>query len=249
VSGHNKWSSIKHKKGAADAKRGKLFSKLIKEITVAARMGGGDADANPRLRTAVLAARAANMPKDNIERAVKKGTGEIEGAAYEEFQYEGYGPGGTAVLVEILTDNRNRAAADVRHNFSKHGGNLGQNGSVAWMFDQKGVIVFDEEGADEEKIMEIALEAGAEDVQSEGEEIDVITAPADMEQVKEAFDKAGLEYRSAEVSMIPQTTVELDAQSAPKVLRFMEALDDLDDVQRVWSNFDISDEVMATLEE
>jgi YebC/PmpR family DNA-binding regulatory protein len=249
VSGHNKWSSIKHKKGAVDAKRGKLFSKLIKEITVAARMGGGDADSNPRLRTAVLTARAANMPKDNIERAVKKGTGEIEGAAYEEFQYEGYGPAGTAVLVEVLTDNRNRAAAEVRYHFSKYGGNLGQSGSVAWMFSQKGLIVFDQEGADEDRIMEVALEAGAEDVGTEGEEIDVLTAPADIEKVKEAFDKAGLAFRSAEVSMIPQTTVELDAQAAPKVLRFMDALEDLEDVQRIWSNFDIPDDVMATLAE
>lgn len=249
MSGHNKWSSIKHKKGAVDAKRGKLFSKLIKEITVAARMGGGDADSNPRLRTAVLAARAANMPKDNIERAVKKGTGEIEGAAYEEFQYEGYGPAGTAVLVEVLTDNRNRAAAEVRYHFSKYGGNLGQSGSVAWMFSQKGLIVFDQEGADEDRIMEVALEAGAEDVGTEGGEIDVLTAPADIEKVKEAFDKAGLAFRSAEVSMIPQTTVELDAQAAPKVLRFMDALEDLEDVQRIWSNFDIPDDVMATLSE
>lgn len=249
MSGHNKWSSIKHKKGAVDAKRGQLFSKLIKEITVAARMGGGDADSNPRLRTAVLAARAANMPKDNIERAVKKGTGEIEGAAYEEYQYEGYGPGGTAVLVEVLTDNRNRAAADVRYHLSKHGGNLGETGCVSWMFSQKGLIVFDEEGANEDQIMEVALEGGAEDVDTQGGEIDVLTAPPDLEKVKAAFDQANLAYRSAEVSMIPQTTIELDAQTAPKMLRLMEALEDLEDVQRIWSNFDIPDDVLATLAE
>ncbi|MDY6851153.1 MAG: YebC/PmpR family DNA-binding transcriptional regulator [Thermodesulfobacteriota bacterium] len=247
MSGHNKWSTIKHKKGAADAKRGKLFSRLIKELTVAARFGGGDVSGNPRLRTAVATAKAANMPKDNIERAIKKGAGELGGAAYEEFSYEGYTPGGAAVLVEILTDNKNRAASDVRHVFSKHGGNLGETGCVAWMFSKKGLISFDAEKAGEDEIMEVALEAGAEDVDSEGSEIDVTTAPEDFEAVKSAFDEKGLEYLAAEISMVPQNSVELDAKTAPRTIKLMDALDDLDDVQKVWSNFEIPEEVMKDL--
>jgi YebC/PmpR family DNA-binding regulatory protein len=247
VSGHNKWSTIKHKKGAADAKRGKLFSRLIKELTIAAREGGGDPEGNPRLRTAVATAKAANMPKDNIERAIKRGTGEIAGASYEELSYEGYTPGGAAVLVEVLTDNKNRAASEVRHVFSKYGGNLGEPGSVAWMFSQKGVIAFDKENADEEQVMEIALEAGADDVDGEGDTIEVTCAPGDLETVKAAFDEQGLAYESAEVSKVPQSLIELDQKSAPSTMKLMEALDDLDDVQRIWSNFDISDEVMESL--
>ncbi|MBW2141731.1 MAG: YebC/PmpR family DNA-binding transcriptional regulator [Deltaproteobacteria bacterium] len=247
MSGHNKWSSIKHKKGVADAKRGKLFSQLIKEITVAARIGGGDPEGNPRLRTAISAAKSANMPKDNIDRAIKKGTGELEGASYEEYFYEGYGPGGTAILIQVLTDNKNRAAADVRHILSKHGGNLGENGCVSWMFSQKGLITLNGEDVDEDEIIELTLEAGAEDVDTEGDEFEVITTPEDFESVKEAFDKHGTRYISAELAMVSQTTVDLDADTAPKVVRLMEALEDLEDVQKVWSNFDISDEVMERL--
>ena len=247
MSGHNKWSTIKHKKGAADAKRGKLFSRLIKEITVAARDGGGDPEGNPRLRSAILTAKAANMPKDNIDRAIKKGTGEIEGVSYEEYSYEGYTPGGAAVLVEVLTDNKNRAASEVRHVFSKYGGSLGSPGSVAWMFSQKGVLSFDASAVEEDVIMEIALETGAEDVEVDSEEITVYTEPSDFETVKAAFDEKGIEYLEAEVSKVPQNSVELDAKSAPSTVKLMDALDDLDDVQKVWSNFDIPDEVMQGL--
>jgi len=247
VSGHNKWSSIKHKKGVTDAKRGKLFSQLIKEITVAARLGGGDPDGNPRLRAAVTAAKTANMPKNNIDRAIKKGTGELEGVTYEEYFFEAYGPGGTAVLIQIMTDNKNRATADVRHMLSKHGGNLGESGCVSWMFSKKGLITFDRDSVDEDEIIETTLEAGAEDIDTEGNEVEVITAPEDFEAVKEAFDKKGTGYVSAEVAMVSQATVNLDAETAPKVLKLMEALEDLEDVQKVWSNFDISDEVMERL--
>ena len=247
MSGHNKWSTIKHKKGAADAKRGKLFSRLIKEITVAARDGGGDPDGNPRLRTAILAAKASNMPKDNMERAIKKGTGELEGAAYEEFSYEGYTPGGAAILVEILTDNKNRAASEVRHAFSKHGGNLGENGCVSWMFSKKGLITFDATKVSEDEIMEVALEAGAEDVANNGEELEVTTALTDFIPVRDAFEEKGFEFETAEISMIPQTTVELDGKTGPQALKLMDTLDDLEDVQRVWSNFDVPDEVMQDL--
>ncbi len=247
MSGHNKWSTIKHKKGAADAKRSKLFSRLNKEITVAARDGGGDPDGNPRLRTAVATAKAANMPKDNIDRAIKKGTGELDGVSYVEFSYEGYAPGGAAVLVDILTDNKNRAASEVRHAFSKYGGNLGEPGSVSWMFTKKGVITFEKEKVDEDDILEIALEAGAEDVDTEGQEIEVTTAPGDLEGVKAAFEEKGLEYIEAEVSLVPQTLLELNAKTAPSAMKLMDALDDLDDVQRIWSNIDIPDEVMKDL--
>lgn len=247
MSGHNKWSSIKHKKGVTDAKRGKLFSQLIKEITVTARLGGGDLDGNPRLRAAVTAAKAANMPKNNIDRAIKKGTGELEGVTYEEYFYEAYGPGGTAVLIQIMTDNKNRATADVRHMLSKHGGNLGESGCVAWMFSKKGLITFDRDSVDEDEIIETTLEAGAEDIDTEGNEVEVITAPEDFEAVKEAFDKKGTSYVSAEVAMVSQATVNLDPEDAPKVLKLMEALEDLEDVQKVWSNFDISDEIMERL--
>ncbi|MFH1134896.1 MAG: YebC/PmpR family DNA-binding transcriptional regulator [Pseudomonadota bacterium] len=249
MSGHNKWSTIKHKKGAADAKRGKLFSRLIKEITIAAREGGGDIDGNPRLRTAVAAAKAANMPKDNIDRALKRGTGEIEGAAFEEYIYEGYAPGGAAVLVQILTDNKNRAASEVRHAFTKYGGNLGEPGSVSWMFSKKGSIVFekDQEGVNEDLVMEIALEAGALDVDADGDQIEVTTETGDFEGVKAAFEEKGLVYAEAEITMAASTTMELDAKTAPTTMKLMELLDDLDDVQKVWSNFDIPDDVMENL--
>lgn len=249
MSGHSKWSTIKHKKGAADAKRGKIFTKLIKEITIAARMGGGDIEGNPRLRTAVAAAKAENMPKENIERAIKKGTGELEGVAYEEFSYEGYAPGGVAVLVEMMTDNRNRAASDVRHIFTKSGGNLGEAGCVAWMFDKRGSIVFDKTSVSEEELMEIALEAGAEDVRDQEDQFEVITALADFEAVKSAFDTREMKYELAEITMIPQTTVPIeDPKQAQQILRLMDALDDCDDVQNAYANFDIADEILEAME-
>nr|MCU0540504.1 YebC/PmpR family DNA-binding transcriptional regulator [Desulfobacterales bacterium] len=219
MSGHNKWASIKHKKGAADARRGKIFTKLIKEITVAARMGGGDANGNPRLRAAILAAKAENMPKDNIERGIKKGTGELEGVSYEESIYEGYGPGGAAVLVESLSDNKNRSVAEIRHIFTKNGGNLGANGCVAWMFKKKGYIAIDRAAIDEEKLMEKALEAGAEDVRDEDGSWEVITAPEDFEAVKTAIDQLRVPYISAEVTMLPDTTTALVGKEAEQMMR------------------------------
>ncbi|RLB97617.1 MAG: YebC/PmpR family DNA-binding transcriptional regulator, partial [Deltaproteobacteria bacterium] len=222
MSGHSKWSSIKHKKGAADAKRGKVFTKLIKEITVAARMGGsGDPDTNPRLRTAIVAAKSENMPKDNIERAIKKGTGELEGVNYEENTYEGYGPGGAAVFLESLTDNKNRAVADIRHIFSKCGGNMGENGCVAWMFDKKGCIVVERTVTDEDTLMEVALEAGAEDVREDDTNFEVITAPEDFEAVKAAIDAKEIAYLDAEVTMLPQTTTDLKGKEADQMIRLM----------------------------
>jgi YebC/PmpR family DNA-binding regulatory protein len=242
MSGHSKWSTIRHKKGAADAKRGKIFTKLIKEITVAARMGGGDPESNPRLRTAVAAAKAENMPKDNIERGIKKGTGELEGVSYEESTYEGYGPGGAAVMVESLTDNKNRAVADIRHIFSKNGGNLGENGCVAWMFDKKGYISVEKSAADEETLMEAALEAGAEDVREDGASFEVITAPEDLEAVREAIEDSNIPFVDAEVTMLPQTTANLQGKEAEQMMRLMESLDDCDDVQKVYTNADIPEE-------
>jgi YebC/PmpR family DNA-binding regulatory protein len=247
MSGHSKWSTIKHKKGAADAKRGKIFTKLIKEITVAARMGGGDPDANPRLRHALNAARAQNMPKDNFERAIKKGTGELEGVNYEEIVYEGYGPGGVAVLVECMTDNRNRTIAEVRHAFGKAGGNVGTDGCVAWMFDKKGLISVSKEAADEDTLMEVALDAGAEDIKDEGDVFEVITAPADFDAVKEAVDQAQIEYELAEITMIPQNMTKVEGKDAESMVKFMDALDDLDDVQKFYSNADIPDEVFNAM--
>ena len=248
MSGHSKWSTIKRKKGAIDAKRGKIFTKLIKEITVAARMGGGDADANPRLRTAILAAKTENMPKDNIERAIKKGTGDLEGMSYEEILYEGYGPGGVAVLVETMTDNKNRTVADVRHFFSKSGGNLGESGCVGWMFDKKGVIVVDKETISEEELLELALEAGAEDVIEEDSTFQIVTAPEDFNEVMENLEKANLEYVEASVSMVPKNTVEvIEEKTARSLLRLLENLEDHDDVQKVHANFDIPDELMDSI--
>ncbi len=248
MSGHNKWSTIKHKKGAADAKRGKLFSRLIKEITVAAREGGGDANGNPRLRTALLTAKTANMPKDNIDRAIKRGTGELEGVNYEEIYYEGYAPGGAAVLVQVLTDNKNRAASEVRHAFSKYGGNMGEPGSVAWMFAKKGSIVFENGAITEEEAMEIALDAGAEDVIADGDSVEIHTALGDFEGVKEVFEKTGREYATAEITFVPSNDLELEGKNLASAMKLLDALDDLDDVQKVWSNLDFSDEAAAELE-
>lgn len=244
MSGHSKWSTIKHKKAAVDAKRGKIFTKLIKEITVAAKMGGGDINANPRLRTAVLAAKAENLPKDKLERAIKKGTGELEGAIYEELTYEGYGPGGAAVFVESLTDNKNRAVAEIRHIFSKCAGNLGENGCVAWMFDKKGYIAVEKSAAEEDVIMETAIDAGAEDVREEDDSFEIITAPEDFDTVKEAVEKASIPYTVAEVTMLPQTIVNLEGKEAEQMLRLMDMLDDCDDVQKVYTNADIPDEIV-----
>jgi YebC/PmpR family DNA-binding regulatory protein len=248
MSGHSKWSTIKRKKGAIDSKRGKIFTKLIKEITLAARLGGGDIEGNARLRSAVLAAKEENMPKDNIDRAIKKGTGELAGgAAYEEVTYEGYGPAGVAVIVEVMTDNKNRTVAEIRHLFSKHGGNLGENGCVAWMFDKKGSIVLDKKMASEDALMEIALEAGADDVRDQGTEWEVVTEPATFETVKRAIEQKGWKYLEARVGMIPQNTIRLEAGKAEQMLRLMEKIEDNDDVQNVYANFDIPDEVMETL--
>lgn len=247
MSGHSKWSTIKHKKGAADARRGKVFTKLIKEITIAARMGGGDAAGNPRLRSAILAAKAENMPKDNIERAIKKGTGELPGVAYEEATFEGYGPGGVAVLVEILSDNRKRTVADIRHIFSKNAGNLGEAGCVSWMFDKRGMIVFDRGKVDEEKLMNVALDAGAMDVRETEKEYEVITEPAEFEGVKKKLEEARLQPLYAEVTMVPQSTIRLTGKEAQQMVRLMEGLEDSDDVQHVYANFDISDAEMEQL--
>jgi YebC/PmpR family DNA-binding regulatory protein len=248
VSGHSKWSTIKRKKGAIDAKRGKIFTRLIKEITVAARMGGGDPDGNPRLRSAIATAKAENMPKDNIDRAIKKGTGELEGAVYEEITYEGYGPGGVAVLVECLTDNKNRTVADIRHYFSKSGGNLGEFGCVAWMFEKKGQIVVDKATISEEKLMDLALEAGAEDVVEEDEEFQVLTAPEEFDTIRETLVNDEVAISEASVAMLPKNTVEItDEKTARQILKLLENLEDHDDVQNVYANFDIDEDIMEAV--
>lgn len=242
MSGHSKWHTIKHKKGALDAKRGKIFTKLIKEITVAARVGGsGDVDQNARLRKVVNDAKGMNMPNDTIDRAIKRGTGELEGVNYEEITYEGYGIGGVAVLVETMTDNRNRTVAEIRHLFSKNGGNLGEAGSVAWMFDKKGLIIVDKSAKSEEELFELALEAGADDMQDEGEVFEIYTTPENFEAVHEALTKAKIEMQSAEVSMIPQNYIKLEGDDAKKMLKLYDALDDNDDVQKLFANFDIDE--------
>jgi YebC/PmpR family DNA-binding regulatory protein len=248
MSGHSKWSTIKHKKGAADAKRGKIFTKLIKEIMVAARIGGGDPTGNARLRSAIAAAKSENMPKENIERAIKKGTGELEGIRYEEFTYEGYGPGGVAVLVDIMTDNKNRAIADIRHIFSKNNGSLGETGCVSWMFQKKGLIILEKKEVDEDRLMEIALDTGAEDVDDQGDTFEVVTDPKKFEEVKKAFDQNGIKYSLAEISMVPQTTVRVEGKEAEQTLRLVEMLEDSDDVQKVYANFDIPDEFLEKME-
>ncbi|MGB5921459.1 MAG: YebC/PmpR family DNA-binding transcriptional regulator [Syntrophobacteria bacterium] len=248
MSGHSKWHSIRHKKGATDVKRGKIFSRINKELMVAARMGGGDPSANPRLRQAIASAKAENMPKDNIERAIKKGTGELEGVNYEEHVYEGYAPGGVALLIEVMTDNKNRAAADIRYVFNKRGGSLGEAGCVAWMFDKKGLIVFEQELVDEDKILEVALEAGADDVITTEDQYEVHTELASFESVKQAFDDQELQYTMAEIIMMPQNTVQVDDEAqAAQVLKLMDAIEDADDVQKVYANFDIPDEILQRI--
>lgn len=242
MSGHSKWASIKHKKGANDAKRGKLFTKIITEISVASREGGGDESTNPRLRTAILKAKDANMPKDNIDRAIKKGIGGNDGANYVELTYEGYAPGGVAIMIEALTDNKNRTAAEVRSQLTKGGGNLGELGCVSYLFKKKGILVYDASKYTEDSILEAALEAGAEDVSSEGEEIEVVTDPVDFSKVLDALLTAGFEHNMAEVSMIPDTTVKLNNERTQKVMKLVERLEDLDDVQSVSTNMDIPDD-------
>src|SRR5262249_33025989 len=244
MSGHSKWHSIKHKKGALDAKRGKLFTKLIKELTIAARTGGGDPNQAPRLRKDVNDAKAANMPNDTIDRAIKRGTGELEGASYEEVTYEGYGPGGVAVMVNATTDNRNRTVSELRHLFSKNSGNLGESGSVAWMFNKKGQIIVDSALKSEDEMMEIALEAGAEDMQNDGESYQILTAPEDFLAVLDAIKSKGVEPISSEIAMIPQNTIKLDGNHAAQMLKLYDALDDHEDVQSVYANFEIDDAVM-----
>ena len=247
MSGHSKWSTIKHKKGATDAKRGKIFTKIIKEITVAARMGGGDPETNPRLRSALISARSENMPKDTFERAIKKGTGDLEGVDYEEILYEGYGPGGVAVLVECLTDNRNRTIAEVRQVFNKAGGNVGTDGCVAWMFDKKGLIIVSKEDSDEETLMELALDAGAEDIKEETQSFEIICEPADFEAVKETIDAADIKYEMAEITMIPQNMTKVEGKDAEQMINFMDAMDDCDDIQKFYSNADIPDEAFDAM--
>lgn len=248
MSGHSKWHSIRHKKGATDAKRGKIFSRINKELMVAARMGGGDPSANPRLRQAIAAAKSENMPKDNIERAIKKGTGELEGVNYEEYIYEGYAPGGVALLIEVMTDNKNRAAADIRYVFNKRGGSLGEAGCVAWMFEKKGLIIFDQNQVAEDEVLEVALEAGADDVITTEDQYEVHTELSAFESVKQAFDDQELRYTMAEITMMPQNTVNIDDESvAVQVLKLMEAIEDADDVQKVYANFDIPDKILQRI--
>jgi len=245
MSGHSKWATIKHKKGAADAKRGKIFTRLIKEITIAAKFGGGDPDGNPRLRGAILAAKAENMPQDNIKRAIQRGTGELEGVNYDEITYEGYGPGGVAVIIDVLTDNKNRAVSEVRHAFSKNGGNLGADGSVSWMFSKKGVISIEKDAASEDKLMEIVLESGAEDLNDEGENWEILCAPADFEAVTNALKAAKIPTQSAEVTKIATTYTKLEGNQASAMMRLLETIEDLDDTQNVYSNFDFDEASVA----
>ncbi|MCL1925987.1 MAG: YebC/PmpR family DNA-binding transcriptional regulator [Syntrophorhabdaceae bacterium] len=244
MSGHNKWSSIKHKKGKADAQRGKIFTKVTREIIAAAKSGGGDPDGNARLRAAIQAAKAVNMPNDNITRAIKKGTGDLEGVSYEELMYEGYGPNGVAVLVKVLTDNKNRTVADVRHIFTKYNGNLGETGCVNWMFTKKGTIAVSKDGVDEEKLIENALDLGADDVENDldSQEYEVHCEPEAFEEIKKGLDERKFKIITAEIAMIPQTTVRLEGKAAESMLKMMNALEESDDIQNVWANFDISDE-------
>ena len=244
MSGHSKWSSIKHKKAANDSKRGKLFSKLIKEITVAVRASGADPEMNPRLRTAIATAKSNNVPNDNIEKAILRGTGELEGVDYEEITYEGYGPGGIALMIEVLTDNRNRAVAEVRHALTKHGGSIGERGCVSWMFEKRGLIAVDQENTDEDELFMVAADAGADDITPLGNTIEIITPFDAFDSVRTAVEEAGIQVEVAEISMIPQNMVELEVKEAEKVIRLMEALEDSDDVQKVYANFDIPDEIL-----
>ena len=246
MSGHSKWATIRRKKGALDAKRGKLFNTIIKEIQVAARTGGSDMDANPRLRTAVAAGKAANMPNENIHKAIRRGTGELPGVSYEENSYEGFGPGGVAILIECLTDNKQRTVADIRHLFSKYNGSLAENGAVSWMFDEKGVIVFNSSVIDEDSLLEHVIESGAEDMQTEDSTFEVFYSPKDFSTVQAYFEEKGIKYENAEIAKVPQNTVKVEDRDAKTLLKLLEALDDSDDVQKVWSNFEIDD---AELEE
>lgn len=245
MSGHSKWATIKHKKGAADAKRGKIFTRLIKEVTIAAKTGGGDPDGNPRLRGAIAAAKAENMPADNIKRAIQRGTGELDGVSYDEITYEGYGPGGVAVIIDVLTDNKNRAVSEVRHAFSKNGGNLGADGSVAWMFTKKGVISIEKSAANEDRLMDIVLESGAEDLNDEGESWEILCDPKDFEAVTEALKSAKIPTETAEVTMIASTYTKLEGTQANAMIRLLETIEDLDDTQNVYSNFDFDEDQMA----
>ncbi|MCD6087108.1 MAG: YebC/PmpR family DNA-binding transcriptional regulator [Candidatus Hydrothermae bacterium] len=249
MSGHSKWAQIKHKKAKVDAQRGKIFGKLIREIMVAARMGGGNPEFNPRLRMAIEKAKSYNMPWDNIERAIKKGTGELEGQAFEQVVYEGYGPGGAAIMVVALTDNKNRTAGEIRHIFTKYGGNMGGAGSVAWQFEEKGVIYVDREAVSEDEILEVVLDAGAEDVKVEEDSYTIISSPKDFENVKKALDEKKIPYTQAEVTMLPKSQVKVEAKKAEQLLRLIEALEDQDDVQNVYSNFDIPDETLKAFSE
>lgn len=246
MSGHSKWANIKHRKAAVDAKRGKIFTKVIRELTVAARLGG-DPNTNPRLRIAIVAAKNQNMPKDTIDRAIKRGTGELGGEEFHEIAYEGYGPGGSAVLVQVLTDNKNRTVSEIRRIFTKYGGNLGESGCVGWIFEKKGRIAFDKGSVDEDRLFEIALEAGADDVKTEESELVVVTSTDTFESVKAAIEQTGLKYASAEVTMIPKNNVRIEGKEAEHMLRLMENLEDSDDVQNVYSNFDIAEELMQAL--
>lgn len=248
MSGHNKWAKVKHVKAKQDAIRGRVFTRIIKEITIAARNGGGDEAANPRLRKAIQDAKAANMPANNIERAIKKGTGELEGVSYEEATYEGYAPGGAALIVDVVTDNKNRTVADIRHIFSKHGGNMGESGSVAWMFEKKGIFTVTTEGKSEDDLLEIVLECGAEDLKFDSESSDILSAPSDFDAVKTALEAKGLKIEKAETGMYPKNTIKIEAKDAAQLLRFMDAIEDHDDVQHVYSNFDIDDEVLNQLQ-
>lgn len=245
MSGHSKWHSIKHKKAAADAKRGKIFTKIIRELAVAARTGGGDPDANPRLRKAVLDAKAVNMPADNIKRAIQKGTGQLEGVSYEEISYEGYGPGGVAIFVEALTDNKNRTVSELRHIFSKNGGNIGESGCVAWMFSRKGYIVVEKSKAHEEKLLDIILEAGADDLQEDGSNYEIFTAPENYESVTDALESQNIETAASNLGYVPKNYIKLEGKQAQQLLRLMEELEDHDDVQNVWANFDIDEEEIS----
>ena len=245
MSGHSKWASIKHKKAATDAKRGKVFTKFIKEITMAARHGGGDPNTNPRLRTAIGSAKQANMPADNIDRAIKKGTGELEGVTYEEFTIEGYGPGGVAIMVEILTDNKNRTAADVRSIFSKKNGNVAGAGSVSWIFEKKGYIEVEKSAAGEDKVMSIVLDAGAQDMETEEDIYAITTDPKDFEAVKKALEDNNIKAGSAEITMVPKSAIKLTGDDAKQILALVEALEDNDDVQNVYANFDVPDEIIG----
>jgi len=248
MSGHSKWHTIKHKKGAADAKRGKIFTRIIKELTVAARNGGGDANSNPRLRTVIAEAKSVNMPADNIKRAIQRGTGELPGVSYEEITYEAYGPGGVAIMIEVLTDNKNRTVGEMRHALSKYGGNLGEANSVAWMFEKKGYIVVEKSKADEDKLMSAVIDAGADDMRDDEDNWEIVTPPEAYDSVLEAVKALGIEPAASEIAMLPQNYIKLEGKSAQQMVKLMDVLDEHDDVRQVWSNFDIEEkEIEASL--